>query len=230
MELPLTHRWDLSPAAARALQAELASRVDTSTPLGEFRLVAASDVSFDRGSPILYASVVVWDRETGELIERAGVVERATFPYVPGLLSFREAPAILRAFGKLKSRPDIALVDGQGTAHPLRLGVASHLGLWLDVPTIGVAKSRLTGTYAEPGPGRGDRSPLMDRGEVIGDVLRTRRGVKPLFVSPGHRVDREGAVAAVMSCLGRWRQPTPSRLAHQVVNELRRGGGVPREE
>lgn len=216
------HRWDLDPAAARALQVELAARVDTSTPPGAFETVAAADVSFDRGSPILFAAVVVWEVASGAILERAGVVDRASFPYVPGLLSFREAPAILRAFSMLKLRPDLALCDGQGTAHPRRLGVASHIGLWLDVPTVGVAKSRLCGTHAEPGPERGDRAPLVDKGEVIGDVLRTRRGVKPLYVSPGHRVDREGAVAAVMACLGKYRLPIPSRLAHEAVNELRR--------
>lgn len=216
------HRWDLDPAAARALQVELAGRVDVSTPAAPFRVVAAADVSFDRGSPILFATVVLWDAQTGALVERAGVVDPADFPYVPGLLSFREAPAILRAFDLLKGRPDLVLCDGQGTAHPRRLGVASHLGLWLDLPTVGVAKSRLCGTHAEPGPDRGDRAPLMDKGEVVGDVLRTRRGVKPLYVSPGHRIDREGAVAAVLACLGKYRLPIPSRLAHEVVNDLRR--------
>ena len=138
--------------------------------------------------------MVVVEAETFEVIERVGLAAPAKFPYVPGLLSFREAPALLEAFDRLKTRPDVVLCDGQGIAHPRRLGIASHLGLWLDLPTVGCAKSRLCGKYDEPGPDRGDRSPLVDKGEVIGAVLRTRAEVAPLFVSPGHRCDLEGAV------------------------------------
>ena len=128
--------------------------------------------------------MVVVAAETFEVVEKVGLEAPARFPYVPGLLSFREAPALLEAFGRLKARPDAVLCDGQGIAHPRRLGIASHLGLCLDLPTVGCAKSRLCGKYDEPGPDRGDRSPLVDKGEVIGAVLRTRAGVAPLFVSP----------------------------------------------
>ena len=223
---PLRHPWNLNPGQARALQAELASQVDTSSPLPPWQTLAAADVSFNRGGDTLYAAVVVVRAETFEVIEKVGVAVPASFPYVPGLLSFREAPALLAAFERLKTRPDVVLCDGQGIAHPRRLGIASHLGLWLDLPTVGCAKSRLCGTFDEPGPKRGDHSPLMDKDQVIGDVLRTRARVSPLFVSPGHRCDRAGAVALVLATSRKYRLPIPARLAHEYVNEVRRAAGA----
>jgi deoxyribonuclease V len=219
---PIRPRWDLSPAEARLLQTELARTVDASTPLAPWRTLAAVDVSFDRGSEVLYAAVVVVAAETFEVIERAGLESPAKFPYVPGLLSFREAPAVLEAFERIKTRPDVVLCDGQGIAHPRRLGIASHLGLCLDLPTVGCAKSRLCGENNEPGPTRGDRSPLIDKGEVIGAVLRTRAKVAPLFVSAGHRCDLESAVGLVLATTCKYRLPVPSRMAHEYVNEVRR--------
>lgn len=220
--MPIRHSWDLTPAEARALQVELAGAVDTSIPLPPWRTLAAADVSFDRGSDVLFAAVVVVLAGTFEVVERVGLKAPAVFPYVPGLLSFREAPALLEAFDRLKFRPDVVLCDGQGIAHPRRLGIASHLGLWLDLPTVGCAKSRLHGKYDEPGPDRGDRSPLVDKDEVVGAVLRTRARVAPLFVSPGHRCDLESAVGLVMATTGKYRLPVPSRMAHESVNEVRR--------
>ena len=222
MEIASLHSWDVDPAGARALQKSLAARVDASTPLGPWQTVAAADVSYNKSSDWLHAAVVVMRAGTFEVIERVGVVGKATFPYVPGLLSFREAPVVLDAFRKLTTRPDVVLCDGQGIAHPRRIGLASHLGLWLDLPTIGCAKSLLCGTYDEPGPDRGDRSPLVDRGEVIGSVVRTRSRIKPLYVSPGHRCDLEGAVAVTLATTVKYRLPVPARLAHETVNELRR--------
>ena len=223
--MPISHRWDLDPAQARSLQAELAEAVDTTSPLGPWKTLAAADVSYNRRAPILFAAVVVVEAETFAVIERVGVASPATFPYIPGLLSFREAPPLLEAFAKLKTRPDVVLCDGQGFAHPRRCGIASHLGLRLDIPTVGCAKSRLCGTFDEPGPNRGDRSPLMDKGEVIGRVLRTRDRVAPLFVSVGHRCDLEGAVNLVLATTRKLRLPIPTRLAHDYVNEIRRAAG-----
>jgi deoxyribonuclease V len=220
--MPHDHSWDLTPAEARSLQAKLAGEVDTSSPLVPWKTLAAADVSFDRGSDILFAAVVVVLADTFEPIERVGLEAPAKFPYVPGLLSFREAPALLEAFDRLKARPDVVLCDGQGIAHPLRLGIASHLGLRLGLPTIGCAKSRLCGHYDEPGPTRGDRSPLVDKGETVGAVLRTRDRVAPLFVSPGHDCDLEGAIALVLETTRKYRLPIPSRMAHDYVNEVRR--------
>ena len=222
--MPHDHPWDLSPAEARSLQAELAEAVDATSPLPAWETLAAADVSFDRGSDVLSAAVVVVRAGTFELIERVGLVAPARFPYVPGLLSFREAPALLEAFDRLRTRPDVVLCDGQGIAHPRRLGIASHLGLRLDLPTVGCAKSRLCGGFADPGPNRGDRSPLTDKGETIGAVLRTRAKVAPLFVSPGHKCDLEGAVGLVLATTARYRLPIPSRMAHEYVNEVRRAG------
>ena len=225
------HAWDLTPTEARALQRELAEEVDTTTPLAPWRTVAAADVSFDRGGELLYAAVVVVRAGTFELVERVGVAAPAAFPYVPGLLSFREAPGLLEAFARLKTRPDVVLCDGQGIAHPRRLGIACHIGLWLDLPTIGCAKGRLCGTFAEPGPDRGDRTPLLDGDAVIGSVLRTRSRVKPLFVSPGHRCDLEGAIGLVLAATTKYRLPVPARMAHDYVNQVRRavkaGGPIP---
>ncbi len=217
-------RWDLTPSEARLEQSKLASLVDTTSTLGAWRTLAAADVSFDRGSEVLYAAVVLVELEgdSFRIIERVGLEAPARFPYVPGLLSFREAPALLEAFGRLKDRPDVVLCDGQGIAHPRRLGIASHLGLCLDLPTVGCAKSLLCGTFVEPGEKRRDRSPLIDKNEVIGTVLRTRDRVKPLFVSPGHRCDLASAVELVLATTRKYRLPIPSRMAHEFVNEVRR--------
>lgn len=222
MEIRPLHAWDLTPAEARALQVELAGRLDLSRPLPEPSLIAAADVSYDRGDIELFAAVVVVRAGSFELVERVGVSLPVPFPYVPGLLSFREAPPLIEAFRRLETVPDVVLCDGQGIAHPRRLGIASHLGLWLDRPTVGCAKSRLFGAHEDPGPLRGDRSPLTDRGEVLGAVVRTRDRVSPLFVSPGHLCDLEGAVSLVLATSGRRRLPEPARMAHAYVNEIRR--------
>lgn len=216
------HPWDLSPAEARDLQKVLAARVVADRPIGAYRTVGAADISFNRGDDRLFAAVVVIDAATGQLIERAGLMARATYPYIPGLLSFREAPAALAAFARLRDRPDVLICDGQGTAHPRRLGIACHLGLWLGLATIGCGKSRLTGRHEEPGPERGDRVPLVDGDEVIGTVLRTRPRSNPVFVSPGHLADLDSAERIVMETTGKYRLPTPIRQAHAFVNDLRR--------
>jgi len=222
----MQHSWDLDTAGARDLQLRLASLVDSTRALGSYETVAGADVSYNLRSPRLYAAVVVVSARTWEPIDRSGIVADAKFPYVPGLLSFREAPAVLEAFDGLKTRPDVLVCDGQGIAHPRRLGLASHLGLWLGLPTIGCAKSWLCGDYEEPGPDRGDWSPLTDGGETIGAVLRTRTRVKPLFVSSGHLCNLESAIAVTLAASPTYRIPIPTRLAHQYVNDLRRQVGL----
>ena len=218
------HAWDLTTAEARDLQARLAASVQTTPKLPSLSVVAGADVSYERRGKWLFAAVVVLRAGTWEVIEQSGIIAEARFPYVPGLLSFREAPPVLEAFEKLAVTPDVLICDGQGFAHPLRLGLASHLGLWLGIPTIGCAKSWLCGEYEEPGLERGDWSPLTDNGERIGAVLRTRAKVKPLYVSPGHLCDLEGAIATVLALATEYRQPITTRLAHQFVNNLRRQG------
>jgi deoxyribonuclease V len=206
------------------LQRELAERVVLQDGVPEdLRLVAGVDVSCARRAPAVYAAVVVFDVVTGEVAETASARAVETFPYVPGLLSFRELPVVLEAFRRLQRVPDMVLVDGQGIAHPRRLGIASHLGLWLGVPTIGCAKSRLCGEHGEPGGHRGEWSSLVDGGEEIGRVVRTRDRIKPLFVSPGHKTGLDTAVRIVLDCGRGYRLPEPTRLAHIESNKLRMG-------
>jgi deoxyribonuclease V len=184
--------------------------------------VAGADVSYDRASPLLFAAVVVLDARSLEVVEVAAVTARASFPYLPGYLSFRELPPLLEAFAKLRARPDLVLCDGHGRAHPRRFGFACHLGVALDVPAIGVAKSRLVGEHREPGLRRGAHVALRADGEVIGEVLRTRPGVKPVYVSVGHRVSLATARQLVLRFSPRYRVPEPIRAAHAEVNRLRR--------
>jgi deoxyribonuclease V len=234
------HRWDLTPREAVALQRELARRVLIEPPsariAGAFGgrrtgslSVAGADVSCARGSKRMAAAVVVVRVPELELVALERLVTTATFPYVPGLLSFREAPSVLELLGRLDERGvsfDLLMMDGQGLAHPRGLGLASHVGLWLGAPTVGCAKSRLCGEHEEVGPARGDRVPLLLGGRRIGSVLRSRDGVKPLYVSPGHMMDFEGAVRLVELCLSGYRLPEPTRLAHHAAGFRGPGGAL----
>ena len=222
-EHPPLHPWDLAPRAAIELQKILRSQVRLESPTQPIHTVAGADISFNKFEETIYAGIVVLRLPGLEMVEQVGVVTTTRFPYVPGLLSFREAPAVLEAWEKLQHPPDAIMFDGQGIAHPRRFGIASHVGLWLDVPTWGCAKSVLCGKYDEPAPERGAHSPLTDRGETIGAALRTKDRTQPIFVSPGHRMDLETAVALTLQCDGGYRQPEPTRRAHLLVNTLRRG-------
>ncbi len=233
MSLTPLHDWNFAPREAIALQRRLAGRVEREDRLDTVRYLAGVDIGFEEQGEITRAVVVVlaWppgestEFEPGllEIVEQVVHREPTRMPYVPGLLSFREVPAALAAFERLEVTPQLVMVDGQGIAHPRRIGVASHLGLWLDLPTIGVAKSRLCGRHTEPGPARGDWTPLVDGpdDEVIGAVLRSRVRVKPIFVSPGHRVSLPTALDWVIRCLGRTKLPEPTRLADRLAS--RRG-------
>lgn len=212
------HDWDLTPAAARALQVELAQRVEQQDRIGPVRRVAGIDIGFEEAGRVTRAAVAVLSIPDLVLVEQALARLPTRFPYVPGLLSFREAPAALAALERLSRAPDLILYDGQGIAHPRRCGIACHVGLLADIPTIGVAKSRLTGDYGKVPAVRGAWVPLTDRGETIGAVLRTRAGVKPLFVSVGHRVGLDSAVAWVMACTRRYRLPETTRQAHRLAS------------
>lgn len=212
------HSWELSPRAAIALQSRLKTKVVTRDRLGRVRYVAGTDVGFEKGGRITRAAVAVLTFPALELADWAVVRRPTGFPYVPGLLSFREIPAILEALARLTARPDLVLCDGQGLAHPRRCGLASHLGLVTGLPTIGVAKSRLIGVYHDPPRRRGAWSPLRDDGEIIGAVLRSRAGVKPIYVSIGHRVSLESAVSYTMACVTRYRLPETTRWAHRLAS------------
>ena len=218
MKIPPTHRWDLTPSEAVALQRELAGRVIERDEFGAVHYVAGVDVGFEgERNRIARAAVVVLDYPTLAPVDYAIARMPVTFPYIPGLLSFREIPVILRAFREIRIEPDLTIADGQGRAHPRRIGFASHLGLVLDRPTIGCAKSLLVGKAEEPGNERGAWTPLVDRGEIIGAVLRTRTGTKPVYVSTGYRVSLDGAIEWVLKCCKRFRLPETTRYAHRAA-------------
>lgn len=215
------HPWNLSEADALDVQRRLAPLVDTATPLGEVNLLAGCDIAYDTTSSAAWAAVVTMTFPDLSVVERVVVREEVTFPYVPGLLSFRECPPLLSAFAKLRTLPDVVILDAQGIAHPRRFGSACHLGLWLDLPTVGCAKTWLCGDHAQVGPTAGDTTPLTLDGEVVGAVVRSATNVRPVYVSPGHHIDTAGAVRLVTTTLGGYRHPTPTRLAHIAANAAR---------
>jgi deoxyribonuclease V len=210
------HPWNVTPEEAINIQNELCRHVVTENRLGPVNIVAGVDVGFPDPRTARAAVVVLRFPELKPLDYAVAQVP-VTFPYVPGLLAFREVPAVLAAVDKLRNLPDLFIFDAQGLAHPRRLGLASHVGLLLDWPSIGCAKSRLTGAYVEPGPERGNWSPLADGDERIGAVLRTRTGVKPLYVSIGHKVDLATAIRTVLDCAPKYRLPETTRYAHRVA-------------
>jgi len=222
MNVRALHSWDITPQEARLLQTRLAGRVRRRGRMSDPRVVAGADISMEKHSPAAWAGVVLLEFPSLEVIGRFGLAGNIDFPYIPGLLSFREGPLLLRVFEKITPKPDVIFFDGQGVAHPRGLGLASHLGLFLDCPTLGCAKSRLTGHHAPPDSKKGSASPLLDdAGEVLGMALRTRDNTRPIFVSVGHRIDLETAVRLTLACAPRYRIPEPTRQAHNLVNELR---------
>ena len=218
MKIPQRHPWDLAPREAMALQSRLATEIDCRDDFGPVARIAGVDVGFEDNGATTRAAVAVLAYPSLQLVTSAIARLPTRFPYVPGLLSFREVPAVLAAMGQLDVAPDLLLCDGQGIAHPRRLGIASHLGLLLDIPSIGVAKTRLIGKHGEVPNERGAWVPLRDGDETVGAVLRTRQGVKPLYVSPGHRIGLESAIAWVMACLTRYRLPETTRWAHRLAS------------
>lgn len=217
MRIHPRHAWDVTAEEAVALQRRLSAEIAIDRPidLAAVRLVAGVDVSVKDGQS--QAAVVVATFPDFRAIETALARRPTPFPYVPGLLSFREGPVLEAAFARLKALPDVFLFDGQGTAHPRRLGIACHLGLWLERPTIGCGKTRLIGRFGPLAEEKGAIAPLIDRGETIGAAVRTRARANPLFVSPGHRADLAGAVALTLACCPRYRIPEPIRLAHTAA-------------
>jgi deoxyribonuclease V len=223
MDFPQLHNWSMTYREAAELQRDLAKRVVLRDCLPRpVRLVAGVDVSYEKHGDLFHAGVIVLSLPDFRVIEEATASGRVVFPYIPGLLSFRELPIILDAFRSLCAIPDAILVDGQGIAHPRGLGIASHLGLWLNLPTVGCAKSRLCGEHPEPGCKRGEMVPLLVNGRQAGVVLTTRDGVKPLYISPGHLMDVAAAARLTLSCGARYRMPEPTRLAHHLTNRVRR--------
>jgi len=214
------HSWNLTPSEAIHAQQELVRRRVLAWDGRRVETVAGVDVSVKARRA--RGAIVVLRFPDLDPIEQATAEAEVTFPYVPGLLTFREGPVILTAWRRLTTQPDVLLFDGQGIAHPRGMGLATHMGLWLDCPSIGVAKTKLYGIHEAPGPDRGDAAPLLDEKDperIIGSVLRTRSGANPVFVSPGHRIDVEHATSLTLACCTRYRLPETTRAAHRAAGE-----------
>ncbi len=221
MEIRQLHEWDVTPERARAIQNELRSKL-VLQPLREpIRLVAGADVSYSRKVERCFAAVTVFEYPAMRIVERSEAAGQVSFPYLPGYLSFREAPILLKALENLTTAPDLIMFDGQGIAHPRQMGLATHLGIILDRPSIGCAKSWLFGSYEMPLETQGSWSELSDKGNLIGAVLRTRDHVNPLFISPGYKITLDEAIEWVLRTTTRYRIPEPIRQSHIAVNQLR---------
>ncbi len=213
----IEHPWDINETEALKLQQELAAKVVKIDQMHEIKLVAGVDVAYLKGSDKLVAAVVILDAETLEVVETSMVEDKEQFPYIPGLFSFRELPPLVKAFAKLHNTPDLVVCDGQGYAHPRRFGLACHLGVIFDIPTIGCGKTRLLGEHKQPDATRGATTPLVDHDEVVGSVLRTQTGINPIYVSIGHRISLATACDWVLKLSPKYRLPETTRQADRVV-------------
>lgn len=219
MEQAVFHSWELTEAEACALQHQYASQVERVDRLGTIHTVAGVDVAYDEQSDRLVAAAVVLDATTLTVVEQAIAEDVVQFPYIPGLFSFRELPPIAKALSQLKTKPDLIICDGQGIAHPRRFGLACHVGILFNAPTLGCGKTILRGVHEDVGTTRGDYAPLMDEGEVIGRALRTQTGIKPVYVSTGHRVSLPTACEWVLRLCTQYRLPETTRVADQLVRK-----------
>ena len=222
MKLKKLHPWNVKPEEAMRIQKRLANLVIKEGKLNKIKYIAGIDVSTTKAEDTGFAAVVVLSYPELKIVEVSYSKKRIPFPYIPGLLSFRETPIVAKALEKLRIEPDIVFIDGQGIAHPRRFGIASHIGVLLDKPTIGVAKTRLIGDYEEPEEKAGSFSFLYDKEEIIGAVLRTKDNVNPVFVSIGHKISLDEAIKLTLSTTKGYRIPEPTRLAHIEVNKIRR--------
>jgi deoxyribonuclease V len=228
MKLVHRHPWNLNPKQAIALQAGLSKNLVYSirgkcpVHLDELRIIAGADVSYSKKTDTCYAAIVMLDFSTGEIIEERTAVKKSAYPYIPGLLSFREAPPLIAAFSRLKHDPDLLIFDAQGIAHTRRFGLASHMGYIYEKPSIGCAKSLLVGEFNPPGEKAGDWSYIHHKGEIIGMAYRLKSGCKPVFLSPGHLMDMEWIRRFFARCGGEYRIPDIIRLPHILSNKIRR--------
>ncbi|KZE71688.1 endonuclease V [Paenibacillus elgii] len=220
MEPVLKHSWNLSEMDAVKLQQELSLKIVKEDQLTKINHVAGVDVAYSEHSDKLIAAIVILDASSLHIIESVVVEDTVHFPYIPGLFSFREIPPLLKAFKQIKTLPQLIVCDGQGMAHPRRFGLASHLGVLFDIPTIGCGKTKLLGEFRDPELKRGSSSPLVDHGEVIGAVLRTQDNVKPIFVSIGHRISLATACERILKLSPKYRLPETTRQADQLVNRV----------
>ncbi|WP_432455093.1 MULTISPECIES: deoxyribonuclease V [unclassified Agarivorans] len=217
MQPVITHSWDITETEALQLQHSLAAKVIQKDQFGKIHLVAGVDVAYSKESNKLIAAAVILDTTTLEVIETATATDTVNFPYIPGLFSFRELPPLMKAFSKLKHTPDLVICDGQGLAHPRRFGLACHLGVIFDVPTVGCGKTRLLGEHENPDTTRGAIAPLVDNNEIIGNALRTQTGINPIYVSIGHRISLATACEWVLKLSPKYRLPETTRQADQTV-------------
>lgn len=224
--IPIPDYNSLTPAHALKLQAEMRPRTDLSPMSAAPRVIAGADISFNKYSEVVYAGMVLMTFPALQIVHRESVVTRATFPYVPGLLAFREAPALIEVWNKLPHKPDLVILDGMGIAHPRRMGIAVHFGILTGVSAMGCGKSLLTGKHEPLGEEAGSTTPLINQGEVIGTVLRTKRKTNPVYISPGHRITMEQSVDIIKQCVAGYRIPEPTRQAHLWVNEVRVAAGT----
>ncbi|MFH5831063.1 deoxyribonuclease V [Halalkalibaculum sp. DA3122] len=214
---------NITPSEAIQIQHQLGDRIELSPHKGEVRTVGGADISFNRGSDTVHAGIVVLSIPDLNIRARSLITTNISFPYIPGLLAFRELPALLEAWKQCRVKPEVLIMDGHGIAHPRRMGIATHFGILTDHPAIGCAKNVLTGTYDEPATQKGSYSYLTEGEEKIGMVLRSRTDVNPIFISPGHKVDFEDTLRIVGKALTKYKLPETTRAAHRLVNELRRG-------
>lgn len=220
---PPPHSWAVSVSEAISIQQALSTQISLGPLNSPIRYIAGADISFNRGSDIFYAGIVVLDYQSLKVVSHSLIKDKAPFPYVPGLLSFREIPSLMKAWEQLPLEPDVIMLDGHGIAHPRRLGIASHFGLWIQKPTIGCAKKLLTGLHESPKAEAPSWTSIYDRNEHIGFAVRSRTRVKPIYVSPGHLIDLEAALKVSLHCITAYRIPGPTRIAHQLVNQARTG-------
>ena len=220
------HSWDLQYSEAVKVQQELRDRLILETPEINLRLVAGADVSYSKGSNEFFASVVVLEMPDMSIVEESTAKGQVDFPYIPGLLSFREAPVLIKALEGVKNTPDVIIFDGHGISHPRGMGLASHMGLILDLPSIGCAKKILVGKHEPVGNEVGDHEPIVYKDNTVGAALRTKLNVKPVFVSPGHRMDIPSAVEIVLKACRGYKLPEPTRQAHLSVNRFRESNQI----
>lgn len=213
----------INPQRAKELQQELQKKISLQPMNNAPQYIAGADISFDRGSNLLHAAIIILELDTLTPVARSLASDSSSFPYIPGLLAFREIPVLLKAWNQLNQKPDLLLLDGHGIAHPRRMGIATHFGIEVDYPTIGCAKNILTGTHGELGIEKGDKAELVDDNEKVGIALRSRRNVNPVYVSPGHKCYFYDAYEVMMQSLTKYKLPKTTRLAHQWANKLRKG-------
>jgi deoxyribonuclease V len=216
---------NLTPAEAIAYQQELRKQIQIKPLDKQIKIIGGADISFNKYSEVVYAGIVLFKYPDLTIIDQATAISKTKFPYISGLLAFREVPALLEAWKKLVTKPDVMVLDGQGIAHERRTGIATHFGLITNVPSIGSAKSRLTGKYNEPGNELFDQSPMYDKGELIGIALRSKKNCNPVYISPGHLISMEQSVDVIKTCIRGYRIPEPTRQAHLLVNKIRIADG-----